>query len=327
MSRRRTSTWTAAGLPWVRDQLATAFLQQAAHDRAQADSATGEHRDSLMADVHANTLLADRLGAATLWWVSRDMGHAALDASRDIPLLTDQDCPADTGIVAYAHPLPPLNTAEVGTFTATARDGTRTTLTEAPVDALAWTRHGNQLEVRALTLTRRLPGLIHAPAPVQQFLTIGGTLPIDFEALTTGNQTHPADDARPGSTPVQPGSPINALLSLLAATWILAQTPTVASTRTIDKPVHTPTQPRPPAAPDQWVTLIDLRAPQHITTTEKPDTPTRQYTQRWIVRGHWRQQAHGPGRTQRRATWIPSHIKGPPGAPLKTTEHVYIWRR
>lgn len=37
---------------------------------------------------------------------------------------------------------------------------------------------------------------------------------------------------------------------------------------------------------------------------------------RWIVRGHWRSQPYGPGRSLRRPTWIASHVKGPDGAPL-----------
>lgn len=49
---------------------------------------------------------------------------------------------------------------------------------------------------------------------------------------------------------------------------------------------------------------------------ERHARAAREYHQRWLVRGHWRQQAHGPGRTQRRATWIDPYIKGPPEASL-----------
>lgn len=35
---------------------------------------------------------------------------------------------------------------------------------------------------------------------------------------------------------------------------------------------------------------------------------------RFVVRGHWRQQAHGPGRTRRRLTWIKPFWKGPQDA-------------
>lgn len=37
----------------------------------------------------------------------------------------------------------------------------------------------------------------------------------------------------------------------------------------------------------------------------------RSLTRRFIVRGHWRMQAHGEGRKQRKALWIKPHWKGP----------------
>lgn len=40
------------------------------------------------------------------------------------------------------------------------------------------------------------------------------------------------------------------------------------------------------------------------------------YSHRFMVRGHWRQQAHGPHRSLRRATWIDSFIKGDESLPL-----------
>lgn len=41
----------------------------------------------------------------------------------------------------------------------------------------------------------------------------------------------------------------------------------------------------------------------------------------WLVRGHWRQQAHGPQHAQRRLTWIEPYWKGADGAPLVMHEH------
>lgn len=47
-------------------------------------------------------------------------------------------------------------------------------------------------------------------------------------------------------------------------------------------------------------------------------------TKRFIVRGHWRNQAHGPNRSLRRPTWISPHIKGPEHAPLDARPTVYL---
>lgn len=50
----------------------------------------------------------------------------------------------------------------------------------------------------------------------------------------------------------------------------------------------------------------------------------REFTVRWMVRGHWRNQPYGPGRSRRRPTSINPHVKGPDGAPLRTGEKVYL---
>lgn len=50
----------------------------------------------------------------------------------------------------------------------------------------------------------------------------------------------------------------------------------------------------------------------------------REYRHRWSVRGHWRQQPYGPGRSQRRRVWIDAHTKGPEDAPMVGDEVVYV---
>ena len=317
-------------MPWVRDLLASSLLSHATEATQQAERYHAQDRagdaEGYEFDAASDRSLANRLGAAALWWVTKDMSLAALDAARDIPVISTEDCPADTGLIGFAHPLPLLDTTETGGFPVRLRDGTQHQLTHAHVDALVWTRHGVDIEVRACVQAHRLPGPLPGhTGPLQPFIAIGGTLPLDFEALDArGRMDGPA-----GSTRVSPGSPIISLMAMLAATWILAATPTVSDRKQIDKPRHISSQPRDPGPPyDEHVTLIDLRAPRHIATPgDDRGRSGREYRQRWIVRGHWRQQAYGPKKSKRRATWIPSHIKGPEGAPLKTTEHVYVWRR
>jgi len=43
---------------------------------------------------------------------------------------------------------------------------------------------------------------------------------------------------------------------------------------------------------------------------------------RWIVRAHWRNQYHGPGRPHQRVI-VPAHLKGPEGKPLKAATKLY----
>jgi len=49
----------------------------------------------------------------------------------------------------------------------------------------------------------------------------------------------------------------------------------------------------------------------------------REYRCRWIVRGHPRLQACGPGRKDRKLIWVEAHVAGPPEQPLKTRQRVY----
>lgn len=61
------------------------------------------------------------------------------------------------------------------------------------------------------------------------------------------------------------------------------------------------------------VRVIDLRGSSHHAAAH-PGSPDRHH--RWVVKGHWRQQPYGPGRSLRKPVWIRPHIKGPEGAPL-----------
>ncbi|MET7881388.1 hypothetical protein ABZS52_31190 [Micromonospora profundi] len=62
-------------------------------------------------------------------------------------------------------------------------------------------------------------------------------------------------------------------------------------------------------------------------TTPGPDEPTpgsheRSQTSRFWVSGHWRNQAHGPGRSLRRPVYIHPFLRGPDDAPIKLSSTV-----
>jgi hypothetical protein len=73
------------------------------------------------------------------------------------------------------------------------------------------------------------------------------------------------------------------------------------------------------------VTVIELRrrAPGAAPSTSTPV----EWDHRWLVRGHWRNQRFGPGRTQTRKIWISGFVKGPEDKPLKVTDKVYTLSR
>lgn len=117
-----------------------------------------------------------------------------------------------------------------------------------------------------------------------------------------------------------------ALATRLLTTWLLMSQP-LLSDRThlpADRDVARAYKRQKRPVPD--VTLVDLR---HVKKPTDPDAePTiRTYSSRWVVRGHWRNQAYGPAHSLRRPVFIPSYVKGPDEAPLRLTEHVNVWRR
>lgn len=129
-------------------------------------------------------------------------------------------------------------------------------------------------------------------------------------------------EVEPGATAV--------IGDILYAVWALSAEPTVCE---VDGPR------RPPAGeslPQRVVerAISDVRM---VVLRERRETRPagnggghggrRAYSHRFIVRGFWRNQAHGPGHSLRRRQWIPPYVKGPADKPLVAKETVRIWRR
>lgn len=76
------------------------------------------------------------------------------------------------------------------------------------------------------------------------------------------------------------------------------------------------------------VHVVDLRhavrvGVQNAAAANAAGATRRQYKNRWIVQGHWRNQRVGVGRTEIQRTFVAPYVKGPNGAPL--VDHVYKW--
>jgi hypothetical protein len=85
----------------------------------------------------------------------------------------------------------------------------------------------------------------------------------------------------------------------------------------------------PPKVARRWkkmkfpprVVVVKLRrASSHV---QREGEGHVEWQHRWIVRGHWRKQACGVGRAERRPVWISAHVKGPDDKPLHISEKVY----
>lgn len=252
----------------------------------------------------------DRLRHADMVWVTHDMAAAALDASHDLPLVDTESAPWQSGLMVFERPLPSLPTLNRLTL----QDGSTWT-DPTPVCAITWHYTAASLIVtrycRRGTL-RVQDGELQAVSAIQ----VGRGRTLDLSSLTTlpTVDEHPPDDLR--------------LLTFLGAAWAMMMTPTVVQRRALDPATGAVTRTDgPPATDPRRVTLIDLRPMRNVDADREPGESGRVYRHRWVVRGHWREQPHGPGRELRRTTWIPTYTKGPAGAPLLATEKVLVWRR
>lgn len=73
------------------------------------------------------------------------------------------------------------------------------------------------------------------------------------------------------------------------------------------------------------ITIIELRRP--LNTEQRSDEPGFvEWSRRWIVDGHWRNQYH-PSTGERVPTWIAPYVKGPDDKPLVVQRKVHAWTR
>lgn len=107
------------------------------------------------------------------------------------------------------------------------------------------------------------------------------------------------------------------------AMWTLMQQPLAATTeakpyralrRRLEKEGH-------PPAP---VVVVKLR--RRLTQTSNGEGNPVDWSHRWVVRGHWRNQWH-PRLQQHRATWISEHVKGPEDKPLVVKDKAILWKQ
>lgn len=232
---------------------------------------------------------------APLFWVTADMTATAWDASTDLPdWLPVDTAPSPTGLLLWATPLPPLPGYLHGITP------------NPPISGIYWRIHSALLNLAILTRSQDLLPQ-HRSRDGQQLL------PVEM----IGN--------RPANQPISLGANFrgSGLVAVIGATWLMMQEPGVGATRIITGAGGSG---RSWSREERAVTLIDLR-PLAERATSNTDASGRVYTHRWIVRGHWRQQPYGPGRTLRRPTWLASYIKGPAGAPLLIKDTVRVWCR
>lgn len=268
-------------------------------------------QNSTREDVFYMHQVAGVLETTTLYWVTAPMTQVAMQGSEKVPeIYPDRDMPTPTGLMAFEKPLPPLYGFAWGTFGNTVKQPS-----DSPISALLWRTDGDDVVV-----TARIWIGHHAPLPPNT------TQRTPYEPLhTAGVVRIPRRRAQNlDELDVEPED--RYLMAFLSTAWVQMMTPTLAQRTTIDPKTGGTPRPGVPASPP-LVTTIDLRPIRHTDFSESDEKTGTVFTHRFVVRGHWRNQAYGTGHAQHRMTWIPAYIKGPESAPLLPTEKVMVWRR
>ncbi|GGN39374.1 hypothetical protein FHR83_006732 [Actinoplanes campanulatus] len=294
------SNWTASRLPKVRDGLQRLLADPGSALRA---SLARSGRDDTAAQLDH---VARSLGVADLYWVAPEMAALSVGAAETIPQVrwTDADRPSTHGLLVFDGGIGTLDYENV----------------PIPVDAVSWGPHPQGLLVSYYVARGRLEDQLAERGARIDTTAVPPLVPIAGQSLAVDDNWQD-----PGELPDRDRT----VLTTLAAAWALMQQPTV-----IDRvPVEVERKIRAAygraGRGDPEVTLVELRRQYRLSGQPPldPDQPGRHYKHRWIVRGHWRDQAYGPQRSLRRPTWIASHVKGPEGADSLETATVNVWRR
>jgi hypothetical protein len=193
-------------------------------------------------------------------------------------------------------------------------------IVDAPWDGVFWwTMANGQMQMLPATRATEHAAMLHhyrITAPL-------------WAARTIALRAHePRTEEANGSEQAHP------FVSTVGAAWLIIGQPNLADTRTTE-PVEAPKPATGPAdSADTWerapasVTIVDLR--RAVAQSRSAGGKSRQYRNRsWVgwPNGFWRQQACGPGFSQRKPKLIAPYTKGPEDAPLVMKPRLNVWRR
>ena len=310
--------WSARAVPTHRRHLADdiyTWAHQLDTNRQQAIArgVTDQARlDQVGQQIAHERRLAQRAEHAELYWVAPDMTRLALDASHDVPDFRADHLPVPNGLLLLADAPPTVTMPQASNFP----------FKEVPVWGLWWhpSDGGGETTVQILTRRSALPNpVLPGSGQLQPTFTLHAPwdTAVDFAAMTGQLRDETGAEITDDSLGV---------MAFLAAVTVMMMTPTIAERQTLDARTGRPSDRAPQARPADLVTTIDLRPLRHVTDDE-PGDGGRVYRHRWVVRGHWTHQPHGPGGSLRKLVYRAPYIKGPDGAPLLITEKVMVWRR
>jgi hypothetical protein len=288
--------------------------------------------------VAAKILLDDeyeRLANAALYWVSPEMTQVALAAADTLPedlRIDETHQPADRGFIVFGEP--------IGSYIGDLF-GDR----QIPIAAMTWgpafypTKNDPAIGVTFYSASdyeyvrNALPRIVGRPPRSSDLDKAKGATPEwmwDNEtALSYGHTIGDLNIAHEHSRTPQDQSVIP-WLKVLYSSWLLMTQPGITEVSQERARRNQRRRDQRQGLRDSDVQVVHVHRRHRDATranTQASETGEREYTVRWMVRGHWRNQAYGPNRQLRRPVWINPHIKGPHDKPFKTGDIVNVWNQ
>lgn len=239
--------------------------------------------------------------SAELWWVGADACTLVNHAAPTMPpaTLSNELQPQEAGLVLWET-----------TIAGIAAD----TDNPLPVDMVLWYP----------TRIRTDDGGVSCTSMISFRIEDGLPIALGRSDWPLGSET---DDPLPGEVDEKAIASVSEDRRLMAAIWQLSSQDNVTESSTVK--AHRAAAKRLERADRDVsdVRLVDLRARHRTTSESDTNGPGRQYSHQWVVEGHWRQVAYGPGRAFRRPRYILPYIAGPDDMPLVIKDPVKVWRK
>lgn len=256
-----------------------------------------------------------------MWWASEDMSKLAWDVAMsgtEPEDLSDKELPAPSGILWLNGGGGPVLTSKLlpdGEFLETGN--TETELMS--VDAIIW--YTPTLGIPGVELGKpRFMGLTASPGIVRDTAQWNGILsPLDLESNEI--EFH----RTPTYVTYLQLKYLPRKMALIVMRLAREESVGESFSETVGKKS---TKKKDQNRPIQTVTCASLRRRRYLSESER-EAEAREYSHRWIVRGHMRNQPIGPRNTaggqERMRVWIAPYVKGPEGKPLVLKDRVQMF--
>ncbi|GAA1308923.1 hypothetical protein [Saccharothrix xinjiangensis] len=273
----------------------------------------------------------ERLAHAALYWVSPEMTQVVTAAATTLPedLRVDETHqPAEHGFIVFAEP--------IGSYLGDALGDRRVDIAAAswgPLPGVPDATGVTFYSVRDLDYARhcltRILGRPPKRAELDAALSASPEWMWDNEMTLHHGNTIADLDLIGQLTTLVVGQAVVPWMKVLYAAWLLMTQPGISETEQVTPNRRLQRREAREGVRSSEVRIVHVhrRHRDKPTGSQSSGSGERRYTVRWLVRGHWRNQAHGPDRSLRRLVWINPQVRGPQDKPLKTGHTVHVWDR